>query len=328
MDKKLFARITGLGMCVPPKILTNADLEKMVDTSDEWITQRTGIKERHLVEEQTLTDLATIAAREALQDACLKGEDLDLIIVSTTTPDMQFPSTSCLVQKELGAKKAACFDLAAACTGFIYGLSIANQFIISGTYKNILLIGGEILSSITDWQDRRTCVLFGDGAGAAILQPTTEERGIVSTYLTADGNFADFLKVPAGGSRQPATIETVQQGLHFLKMRGNETFKIAVRAMGEAAKQALVLAGLTYKDVDCLIPHQANMRIIKAAAKRIGLSDDKIFINVEKYGNMSSASSAVALYEAVQEKKVNDGSIVVMTAFGSGFTSGACAIRW
>lgn len=328
MDKKLFTRITGLGMCVPPKILTNADLERMVDTSDEWITQRTGIKERHLVEGQTLSDLVTVASREALQGAGLKGEDLDLIIVSTTTPDMQFPSTSCLVQKELAAKKAACFDLAAACTGFIYGLSIANQFITSGTYKNILLIGGEVLSSITDWQDRSTCVLFGDGAGAAILQPTTEERGVISTYLAADGNFADFLKVSAGGSRQPATVETVRQGLHFLKMRGNETFKVAVRAMGEAAKQALASVGLSYKDVDCMIPHQANIRIIKAAAKNLGLDKDKVFVNIEKYGNMSSASSAVALYEAVQQGKIKQGSLVVMTAFGSGFTSGACVIRW
>ncbi|OQX54342.1 MAG: 3-oxoacyl-ACP synthase [Candidatus Omnitrophica bacterium 4484_213] len=328
MDKKLFAQITGLGMYVPPKILTNADLEKMVDTSDEWITQRTGIKERHLVERERLSDLSVIAAREALQDADLKGEDLDLIIVSTTTPDMQFPSTSCLVQKELGAKKAACFDLAAACTGFIYGLSVANQFIISGTYKNILLIGGEVLSSITDWQDRSTCVLFGDGAGAVILEPTREEKGIISVYLTADGNFADFLKVPAGGSRQPATIKTVQQRLHFLKMKGNETFKVAVRAMGEAAKEALSLAGLSSKDVDCLIPHQANIRIIKAAAKRLGLDESKVFINVEKYGNMSSASSAVALYEAVKCGKVKQDSLVVMTAFGSGFTSGGCVIRW
>lgn len=328
MSKNLFARITGLGMCVPPKILNNADLEKMVNTSDEWITKRTGVKERHLVEGQTLTDLAVIASREALRDAGIKAEDLDLIIVSTTTPDMQFPSTSCLVQKEIGAKKAACFDLAAACTGFIYGLSIANQFVISGTYKKILIIAGEVLSAITDWQDRSTCVLFGDGAGAVILQPTNEERGVISTYLAADGNFADFLKVPAGGSRQPASAETVSQGLHFLKMKGNETFKVAVRAMGEAAEKALASAGLTHKDIDCLIPHQANIRIIKAVAKRIGLDKDKIFINVEKYGNMSSASSAVALCEAVKEKKIKDGSIVVMTAFGSGFTWGACVIRW
>ncbi|MCK4859074.1 MAG: ketoacyl-ACP synthase III [Candidatus Omnitrophica bacterium] len=328
MNKKLSACITGLGMCVPPKILTNADLEKMVDTSDEWIAQRTGIKERHLVNGQTLSDLAGIAAEEALQGANLQGKDLDLIIVSTTTPDMQLPSASCLVQKKLGAKKAACFDLAAACTGFIYALSVANQFIISGAYKNILVIAAEVLSAITDWQDRNTCVLFGDGAGAVVLQPTTEKKGIISTYLAADGSFSDFLEVPAGGSRQPASIETVQQRQHFLKMKGNETFKVAVRMLEEAASKAVSLAGLNYKDVDCLIPHQANIRIIKATAKRIGLDENKVFVNVDKYGNMSSASTAVGLYEAVKQGKIKEGSIVVLTAFGSGFTWGACVIKW
>ncbi|RKY39581.1 MAG: 3-oxoacyl-ACP synthase [Candidatus Omnitrophota bacterium] len=326
--RKVYAQISGLGMYVPARVLTNADLERMVDTSDAWITQRTGIKERRLVEKETLTDLATIASKQALENAKVRSEDLDLIIVSTTTPDMQFPSTSCLVQKEIGAKNAACFDLAAACTGFIYALGVANQFILSGTYKNILVIAGEVLSSITDWKDRSTCVLFGDGAGAVVIQPTTEKRGIISVYLGADGNFADFLKVPAGGSRLPASKETVEKRQHFLKMKGNETFKIAVRAMGEAAEKALSLAGVSAEEVDCLIPHQANIRIIHSVAKRLGISEDKVFVNIDRYGNMSSASVAVALYEAVEQGRIREGTIAALIAFGSGFTWGGCVIRW
>jgi len=300
----------------------------MVNTSDEWITTRTGIKERHVVaKNEAASDLALQAAKKALYDAKLKPLDIDLIIVATISPDMHFPSVSCIIQNALGAKNAACFDIAAACAGFVYALVIAQQFVARGTYKNVLVVGVEVLSSITDWQDRNTCVLFGDGAGAAIISEV-KSGGIISSYLASDGSFADLLMLPAGGSRRPATHETIKERQHYIKMRGNELFKIAVNKMTEAAQVALKQAGLKCSDVDIIIPHQANMRIIMAMAKKLGLSEDKVYLNIEKYGNMSSASTAVALCEAVKKGKVQKGDIVVLDAFGAGLVWGSCIIRW
>ncbi|MFA4989462.1 MAG: beta-ketoacyl-ACP synthase III [Candidatus Omnitrophota bacterium] len=320
--------ITGVGEYLPPRTLTNADLEKMVDTSDEWITTRTGIKERRIAcANEATSDLALKAAKEALANADLKPEELDLIIVATITPDMQFPSVASILQNALCAKTAVAFDVSAACAGFIYALSIAQQFISLGTYKNALVIGAEKLSSVTDWQDRNTCVLFGDGAGACVLQEV-KTGGIISTYLGCDGSNMELLNLPAGGSRLPASPGTVEARQHFLKMQGNELFKIAVRTMTEAAEKVLKQAGLEFADVDLIIPHQANARIIMAVGKRLGLSGDKIFLNIEKYGNMSSASTATALVEAVKEGRVKKGDIVLLDSFGAGLVWGACVLEW
>lgn len=326
---KVNAGIVGVGSYLPPKILTNADLEKMVNTSDEWIVTRTGIKERRIAEDKVATsDLAVEAAKKALEVAKIKERDIELIIVATVTPDMFFPSTACIVQDKLKAINAAALDISAACSGFLYALSIAQGYIACGMYKNILVIGAETLSKITDWQDRNTCVLLGDGAGAAVLQPVPEGKGIISVYLGADGGAGDLLKVPAGGSRLPASHQTIDARLHYLKMSGNELFKVAVKLMVESAQRALAKCGLTCDDVACLIPHQANIRIINAAAKRLGLSEEKIFLNIEKYGNVSAASTIIALDDAIREKKIKSGDIVVLVAFGGGLTWGACVIRW
>ncbi len=320
--------IIGVGEYLPKKILTNAALEKMVNTSDEWITTRTGIKQRRLVgKHEATSDLAIQAAKKALEDAKLNPQNLDLIITATITPDMQFPATACIVQHALSAKKAACFDISAACAGFVYALVTAQQFIARGAYKNALVIGAEVLSSVTDWKDRNTCVLFGDGAGAAVLG-AVKSGGIISTYLGSDGSMAELLMIPAGGSRKPASRQTVDERLHYLKMRGNELFKIAVKIMTEAAQVALERANLKCSDIDLMIPHQANVRIIMAMAKKLCLSEDKIFLNIEKYGNMSSASTAVALCEAVKQGRIKKGDIVLLDAFGSGLVWGACIIKW
>jgi len=320
--------IIGVGEYLPEKILSNAQLEKMVDTSDEWITTRTGIKERHLAAVgQAASDLAIKAAQQALANANFKAEDIELIVVATITGDMPFPSTAVIVQNKLGVKKAACFDISAACAGFVYGISVAQQFIACGTYKNALVIGVEVLSSITDWQDRNTCVLFGDGAGAAVLAEVAK-GGIISTYLGCDGSKVDILNLPAGGSRNPATQTTVENRQHFLKMQGNELFKIAVNTMTNAAEVVLKQAGLTFADVDLIIPHQANARIIMAVAKKLGIPEEKVYLNIERCGNMSSASTVTALCEAVQEGKVKRGDIILLDAFGAGLVWGACIIKW
>jgi len=326
-DKRI--GILGTGHFIPSKVLTNQDLERMVDTSDEWIITRTGIKERHLVEKGTPTSqIAFLAAQDALKGAKLNPEDIDLIIVSTITPDMQFPSTACFVQAKIGAKNAACFDVSAACSGFIYAISVAESMIKSGQYKNALVIGAEVLSSITDWQDRNTCVLFGDGAGAAVLGPVNE-GGILSTYLGSDGNQTGLLYLPAGGSAMPATIDTVNNRMHYLKMSGNEVFKLAVKAMTDAANNAAKKAGISSVDqLDLIIPHQANMRILLAVAKRLKIPEEKLFLNVTRYGNMSSASTAVALDEAVKEGRIKKGDNIVLVAFGAGLTWAACVIKW
>ncbi|MCK9431472.1 MAG: ketoacyl-ACP synthase III [Candidatus Omnitrophica bacterium] len=319
--------IIGLGECLPEKILSNADLEKMVETSDEWITTRTGIKQRRIASEnEAVSDLAIKAAREALKDAGLSAADLDLIIVATITGDMPMPSTASIVQNALSAKKAAAFDISAACAGFVYGLSIGYQFIVNGSYKNVLIIGAEKLSAFTDWKDRNTCVLFGDGAGACILSEV-KSGGIASIYLGCDGSNLNLLNLPAGGSRMPASEETVRNRMHYIKMQGNELFKIAVRTMTEAAQVALEQAGITFKDVDLIVPHQANSRIIMAVAKRLGISEDKIYLNIEKYGNMSSASTITGLVEAVKEGRVKKGDTVLLDCFGGGLVWGACVIN-
>ncbi len=320
--------IIGVGEYLPEKILTNADLEKMVDTSDGWITSRTGIKERHLAAAgQAASDLAFKAAGSALKNAKLKPEDLDLIVVATITGDMPFPSVATILQNQLQAKKAACFDISAACAGFVYGLSVAQQFIACGTYKKALVVGVEVLSSITDWQDRNTCVLFGDGAGAAVLSEV-KSGGIISTYLGCDGSKTGILNMPAGGSRNPATHDTVEKRMHYLKMQGNDVFKIAVNTMTVAAETVLRQAGMTFADVDLIIPHQANARIIMAVAKKLGIPEDRVYLNIERCGNMSSASTVTALCEAVQEGKVKKGDIILLDAFGAGLVWGSCIIKW
>jgi 3-oxoacyl-[acyl-carrier-protein] synthase-3 len=289
---------------------------------------RTGIKERRIArDDEATSDMATEAARKALKAAGLEAKDIDLIIVATITPDMFFPATACLVQEKIGARQVPAFDISVACSGFIYGLSIANQFISSGTYKHALVIAAEKLSSITDWTDRNTCVLFGDGAGAAVLGPV-EKGGILSMHLGADGKQGDLIKLPAGGSRIPASRKSVEDKLHFIKMNGAELFKHAVRIMADAALEATRPLGLKADDLNLVIPHQANIRILNAAAKRMGLSQDKIYLNIEKYGNMSAASSAVALVEAVEEGRIRKGDKILLDAFGGGLTWGAIVIEW
>ncbi|HRZ86733.1 MAG TPA: beta-ketoacyl-ACP synthase III [bacterium] len=329
MTKPIRVRIAGTGSYVPDKVLSNADLERMVDTSDEWIMTRTGIKERHLAApDQSTSDLAVVASRRALESAKLAPLDLDLIIVATITPDMQFPSTSCLLQEKIGAKNAFCFDIGAACSGFIYGVEVANMFLKSGAYKNALIVGAEKLSSIVDWTDRSTCILFGDGAGAAVLVADKSESGIVTTYLASDGSSANLLMLPAGGSKIPATVDTIANRLHFLKMEGREVFKCAVTAMEQATGEVLKRAGLKTADITWLITHQANMRIISALAKRLELPDEKVYKNVDRYGNMSSASTAVGLDEVIRSGKLKKGDIILMVVFGSGLTWGSCVIKW
>ncbi len=313
---------------MPERVMTNADLEKIVDTSDEWIQTRTGIKERRIANKGTATsDLAAKASLEALAQANLKPTDLDLIILATISPDMVFPSTACIVQNKIGAQCAG-FDISAACSGFPYALTLAEGLIRSGSYKHILVIGAEVISTYINWKDRSTCVLFGDGAGAAVLGEVKDGHGILATYLGADGSQAKLLQIPAGGSAIPTTAESVSQGLHYVQMEGSEIFKSAVRTMGDAVVEVIKRAGLKLEDIDCLIPHQANLRILNAVTDRVGIDSSKVFVNLDRYGNMSAASTVVALYEAVKEGKIKKGSNVVLVAFGSGLTWAAAAIRW
>lgn len=320
--------IKGVGHALPSRILTNAQLEQMVETDDEWIVQRTGIKERRIADEHTATsDLAIAAARKALASAGVRGEDLDLIMVATVTPDHAFPSTACLIQRELMAWGAAAFDLEAACTGFIYGLSIADQFIRTGTYRNILVIGAETLSKITDYTDRNTCILFGDGAGAAVIQ-AGDEPGLLAIEIGADGRGGELLVQPAGGSRNPASAETVAGHQHFIQMAGREVFKFAVRIMDESSRRVLKESGLEADDIHLLIPHQANLRIIDSACKRLGIAREKVIVNLDRYGNMSAASVPVALSEAVSRGDVKRGDNILLVGFGGGLTWGAAVIKW
>jgi 3-oxoacyl-[acyl-carrier-protein] synthase-3 len=321
--------ISGVGSYVPAKILTNADLEKLVDTSDEWITSRTGIKERRVAARNEFTsDLATHAALRAMHRAGVTAEQIDLIIVATITPDMPFPSTACLVQQKIGATRAAAFDLEAACSGFIYALEIAQQFIMSQTYDTVLVIGAEKLSSIVDWQDRNTCVLFGDGAGAAVLQNRPHSHGLLTAVMGADGDKANLLLMPGGGSRCPASIESVTSRMHYLRMEGKETFKNAVQAMQTAAEEVLRRCEIDISKIKCIVPHQANRRIIDAVGERLGAKPDQMFVNLHKYGNTSAASVAIALDEAVQSGRIGRGDLVLMVVFGAGLTWGAAVIEW
>ncbi len=326
--KQKSIKIAGLGKFLPSKVITNADLEKMVDTSDEWITTRTGIKERHLADRKPASFLGSKAALRALKRAGVKPRNVELIIVATITPDNQFPSTACYVQKIIGAKNAAVLDISAACAGFPYSLEIAKGMVGRGGYKNALVIGAEVLSSITNWKDRSTCILFGDGAGAAVVVPTFSSSGLLASYLGGDGSLGDLLILPAGGSRIPVSERTVKEQLHYIQMQGNELFKVAVRVMVESANKALRKAQVSNKDVKLLIPHQANLRIINAVTKRLGLNKNQVFINIQKYGNMSAASTAVALCEAYENKRIKKGDIVVLDSFGGGLVWGASVFRW
>ncbi len=320
--------VIGLGMHVPKKVLTNHDLAKIVDTNDEWIMTRTGIKERRIAEPGTTTsDLAYEAAREALHQAHLNPKDLDLLIIATTTPDMLFPSAACLVQRRLGAKSATCFDLSAACSGSIFAMITAQQYLMTGRYRNALVVGAEVISSFIDWTDRSTCVLFGDGAGACVMAPV-ERGGILATDMGCDGQAADMLYMPGGGSKHPPSHSSVDQRLHFLKMNGTELFKLAVRRMGESAKRVLEQAGISRQHVECFIPHQANTRIIEAVAKWADLPLEKVYMNLQRYGNTSAASNLIALYEVIQEGRIKRGDHIVMVAFGAGLTWGSILLQW
>ncbi|MDF2876204.1 MAG: fabH [Sporomusa sp.] len=321
--------ILGIGSYVPDKVITNHDLEKTIDTSDQWIVERTGIRERHVVSEgEATSDLATRAAEKALADAGVSAGEIDLIIVGTVTPDMQFPSVACLVQSNIKATNAAAFDLTAVCSGFVYGLATGSAFIKTGTYKKVLVIGAESLSKITDWSDRNTAILFGDGAGAVVLGEAEPGTGILGIDLGADGNGGNLLRVPAGGSRLPTIAETISQRLHYIQMDGNEVFKFAIKVMGETVNKALENANLTAKDVSCLVPHQANMRIIQSAAKRLGLPMEKVIVNVDRYGNTSAASIPIALDEGIKSGRIKNGDVLALVGFGGGLTWGATIIKW
>ena len=300
----------------------------MVETSDEWISERTGIKERRILDKnQTTSDLAYNAAIKAIDRANITVDDIDMIIVATISPDVPMPSTACYLQKKLKAYNAVAFDISAACSGFIYGVTTAKAFIESGMYKRVLLVGVEALSRIIDWTDRNTCVLFGDGAGAMIFEASDTENDIISTYLGTNGDHTEILNIPAGGAKNPTSEETVKQKLHCLKMIGKEVFKISVLKMSLSVTKAQELVGLTDKDIDLYIPHQANLRIIEAVAKKTGIAREKIYINVHKYGNMSAATTIVALDEAYQEGRVKKGNLVELVAFGAGLTWGACILK-
>jgi 3-oxoacyl-[acyl-carrier-protein] synthase-3 len=323
------ARIAGTGSFVPPKVLTNRDLEHMVETSDEWIRTRTGIQERHIAGNGVpSSDLAVEASRQAIVEAGISPLDIELVIVGTVTPDRIFPSAACSLHEKLGTLNAAAFDLSAACSGFIYGLTIAKGLIGTSIADVVLVVGVETLSKLVDWTDRNTCVLFGDGAGAAVVMPGEPDWGVLATSMGSDGSLGCLLELPGGGSLNPTTEETVQNRLHYIKMKGNEVFKNAVRAMGNVAEEALGKAGVKAQDLDLLIPHQANLRIIEATAKRLGVPMEKVFVNVQKYGNTSAASIPIALHEARKEGRVKEGDLIELVAFGAGFTWGAAVIRW
>lgn len=321
--------ITGLGMHVPSKVLTNHDLAKMVDTTDEWILSRTGIRERRIAEPGlTTSELALQAAKEALEEAKLKPKELDLLIVATTTPDMLFPSTACLVQHRLGATSAVCFDLSAACSGSVFAMITAQQYLLTGRYRNALVVGAEVLSGFIDWTDRSTCILFGDGAGACVLAPVTR-GGILATDMGSDGSAAELLYMPGGGSKHPPSHQSVDQRLHFLRMNGTDIFKLAVRRMADSAKQVIKDAKIPPDHVECFIPHQANIRIIEAVTKFANLPREKVYMNLQRYGNTSAASNLIALYEAVKRDKViARDDHVVMVAFGAGLTWGSILLQW
>jgi len=322
------ACIAGIGSYVPTRVLTNADLERMVATSDEWIRERTGIRERRIAATgEACSDLAVQAGKRALTAAGLAATDLDMILVATCTGDYPLPATACLVQYQLGATKAAACDLSAACCGFVYALSVADAYIKTGM-RHVLVIGSEVMSAITDWTDRNTCVLFGDGAGAAVVSASDGERGILSTHLRSDGTLCELIMVPGGGSRTPPSEKVIDERLQYIKMKGNETFKVAVRSLEEIARSTLAANHLRVEDIDLYVPHQANIRILKAVMERLSLPIEKVMLNVDRYGNTSAASIPIALDEAVREGRIKDGSLVLLGAFGAGLTWASAVIRW
>ncbi len=322
------ACIAGTGSYTPARVLTNADLERMVATSDEWIRERTGIRERRIAATgEACSDLAVQAGKRALTAAGLAATDLDMILVATCTGDYPLPATACLVQHQLGATKAAACDLSAACCGFIYALSVADAYVKNGM-RHVLVIGSEVMSAITDWTDRNTCVLFGDGAGAVIVSASAGERGILSTHLRSDGSLCELIMVPGGGSRTPPSEKVIAERLQYIKMKGNETFKVAVRTLEEIARATLSANGLRVEDLDLYVPHQANVRILKAVIERLELPIEKVLLNLDRYGNTSAASIPIALDEAIRERRIKDGSLVMLGAFGAGLTWASAVIRW
>lgn len=329
MGKSIRAAITGLGSAVPERVMTNSDFEKFLDTNDEWIAQRTGIRSRHVVGPgETTASLAAQAAKAALADAKISADQLDLIIVATISPEMIFPATACFVQAAIGAKNVPAFDISAACSGFVYGLTVASKFIETGTYKRIMVIGAESLSRFSDYTDRGSCILFGDGAGAAILEPTEDpNRGLIHSVLHADGEGWDYIHVPAGGSRTPATHQTVDARMHYIKMRGREVYKFAVDKMQWLLGDCLEKCNLTVADVDMVVPHQVNTRIITSATEKFGFPMDKVYVNIDRFGNTSAASVPLALTECRNAGKIKVGSTVVMVAFGAGLTWAGAVVK-
>lgn len=329
MQHNLKASITGIGSYLPKKVLTNYALERMIDTSNDWIVKRTGIKERRIIENGlTTSDLGAKASLRAIKDAKVSPKNIDIIITSTITPDHFFPSTSCYIQRKIGATRASAFDILAACSGFIYAMAIGESFINSGTANTVLVVGAECLSKITDYSDRTTCVLFGDGAGAVILQKSRTRHEIISTNLAADGSQTDVLIMPGGGAKNPASIESVRKRMHFIQFKGREVFKLAINKLTNIIKETAKKNKLKLEDIDLIIPHQSNLRIIEATMEKLGLPIEKVFVNIDKYGNTSSASVPIALDEARKTKRLRKGSIVMLVAFGGGLTWGASIIKW
>ena len=330
MGKRIAARITGVAGYVPPQVITNADIEKMVDTNDQWIRERTGISQRHIVDRGVGTShLATAAARQVLEKTNTSAEEIDLIIVATVTPDMLFPATACLIQDRLGAKKAWGFDLSAACSGYAYALTVGAQFVGAGSHKKVLVIGADVMTSILDFRDRATCVLFGDGAGAVLLEPATNDsEGIIDFLHDIDGSGGCNLYMPAGGSLHPPSHETVDKRMHYVHQEGQQVFKYAVKRMSELACQILERNGLTSRDLALVVPHQANLRIIRAMQERLGVDDSKVLVNIDRYGNTTAATIPLGLVDAVEQKRLRKGDLVLTIAVGAGYTTGAVLMRW
>jgi 3-oxoacyl-[acyl-carrier-protein] synthase-3 len=323
------AIISGTGMSVPDRVVTNQDLEKLVDTSDEWITSRTGIRERRIAAEgDSLSQYCIEAGQRALEAASVSPEDIDLIILATVTPDMPIPATACTIQHEMGCKNAPAFDLAAGCSGFIYAQSVAKQFLLTSRLKHVLVIGAELLSKYLDWEDRSTCVIFADGAGAAVMSRGMPPQGVLASAMHTDGSMVDFISMPGGGVLHPPCQAMIDERLHFIRMRGNETFKMAVRCIEDVCREVLEAAGLTSADVDWFVPHQANKRIIDAVGSRMGIPAERSYVNIDRFGNTSSASIPIALDEAVRSGRIRSGHVVLMAAFGAGLTWGASVVRW
>lgn len=330
MTERPMVELAGTGRCTPEKVLTNADFERMVDTSDEWIQERTGIRERHISDDsETVASLSKVACEQVLESVRLKPTDVDAIVLATASPDRLLPSTACDIQAELGAVNAAAFDISAGCSGYLYALSVAEGMVLAETAENILVIGGERLSRITDYTDRGTCILFGDGAGATLVRPSKKgKRGILSKYLKSDGTLGELLFRPGGGGIHPPDEQLLHDRSYYIKMAGREVFKSAVLSMAEACDEALKRAGLTGDDVDVLIPHQANIRIIEATAKHAGIPREKVYVNIDRYGNTSAASIPIAFDECVRSGKIKKGTLVLLVAFGGGFTWASMAVRW